>query len=39
MDTPMGSFSVSKEIPRQLAIDPIGFDLMVRTFRAGRRTV
>ncbi|MBB3228176.1 hypothetical protein FHW69_002811 [Luteibacter sp. Sphag1AF] len=37
MDTPMGSFSVSKEIPRQLAIDPIGFDLTLRTLRVGKR--
>lgn len=37
MDTPMGSVSVSKEIPRQLAIDPIGFDLTLRTLRVGRR--
>lgn len=37
MDTPMGTYSVSKEVPRQLAIDPIGLDQALRELRFRER--
>lgn len=38
-ETPMGTYSVSKEVPRQLSIDPIGFDQLLRTLRYGSRAL